>query len=205
MKQIIETIFPTSILVSRMPRSFTDLEWAVLDNYREAGRKNTGNWVSTHADVLENEAFTDIKQILLEQVNFYAQHVLRAHSDIEFYISISWLNWTEKAQYHHKHHHQNSILSGVLYFECDDHDSIVFYKPMVLVSPYTFEPDHQGYLNSDIQDYFVSSGDILIFPSWLEHSVKTKNTDGVRISLAFNTFVRGALGNSDSKTLLKLP
>jgi hypothetical protein len=31
------------------------------------------------------------------------------------YITQSWLNYTETNQYHHKHEHPNSLVSGVFY------------------------------------------------------------------------------------------
>ena len=34
-----------------------------------------------------------------------------------------------------------------------------------------------------------------MFPSNLNHAVQTKKTDGTRISLSFNTFLKGELGS----------
>ena len=51
----------------------------------------------------------------------------------------------------------------------------------------------------------VKEGDLILFPSWIPHSVnrnETKNKE--RISLSFNTFPIGEMGNYDSATHLKL-
>ena len=51
----------------------------------------------------------------------------------------------------------------------------------------------------------IKEGDLVIFPSWVIHSVDqntTKNKE--RISLAFNTFPIGELGNYNDITQLKL-
>ena len=70
-----------------------------------------------------------------------------------------------------------------------------------------FTPKEFNLWNSDSWYFLVESGDILIFPSNLEHMVETveesENRD-VRISLAFNTFVKGKLGNYGTSTELIL-
>ena len=51
----------------------------------------------------------------------------------------------------------------------------------------------------------VKEGDLIIFPSWVRHSVslnETKNRE--RISLSFNTFPIGEIGNYDNVTHVKL-
>ena len=50
----------------------------------------------------------------------------------------------------------------------------------------------------------VKSGDILFFPSYLNHSVETKQDNNLRISLAFNTFVKGSIGSREGLSELNL-
>ena len=55
-----------------------------------------------------------------------------------------------------------------------------------------------------VEAYFpVGKGDIVLFPSTLEHSVPTTSDDKTRISLAFNSFIKGTLGDNKSLTEFK--
>jgi len=50
----------------------------------------------------------------------------------------------------------------------------------------------------------VVPGLLMMFPSRLEHSVITKKESNNRISLAFNTFIKGDLGDQIGLTRLVL-
>ena len=41
----------------------------------------------------------------------------------------------------------------------------------------------------------VHTATLVLFPSWLTHSVGTKKDDDLRISLSFNTFLKGQVSN----------
>jgi hypothetical protein len=45
---------------------------------------------------------------------------------------------------------------------------------------------------------------IVLFPSYLVHSVKTKDDDSERVSLAFNVYLKGKIGSYHSITELVL-
>ena len=51
----------------------------------------------------------------------------------------------------------------------------------------------------------VKEGDLLLFPSWIPHFVNRNETkDTERISLSFNTFPTGEMGNYEYGNHLKL-
>jgi ectoine hydroxylase-related dioxygenase (phytanoyl-CoA dioxygenase family) len=50
----------------------------------------------------------------------------------------------------------------------------------------------------------LNSGELILFPSNLTHSVPENKADLPRISLAFNTFAKNSLGSIDSLTYLPL-
>ena len=51
----------------------------------------------------------------------------------------------------------------------------------------------------------VSTGDLILFPSWVTHSVDVNETEVNRISLSFNTFPVGEIGNNVSNNIRLLP
>jgi predicted 2-oxoglutarate/Fe(II)-dependent dioxygenase YbiX len=52
--------------------------------------------------------------------------------------------------------------------------------------------------------YSVSTGDVILFPSNLMHEVPPTTSGANRISVAFNVFLKGRLGDYDELTELKI-
>ena len=50
----------------------------------------------------------------------------------------------------------------------------------------------------------VQTGQVVIFPSHLHHMVSPKQGDNLRISLAFNSFIKGTLGTKNELTELMI-
>ena len=61
----------------------------------------------------------NIKKFLNQCCKDYLDKIICPKNDIDLYITQSWLNYTKENQYHHKHEHPNSVISGVLYFDSD--------------------------------------------------------------------------------------
>jgi predicted 2-oxoglutarate/Fe(II)-dependent dioxygenase YbiX len=58
--------------------------------------------------------------------------------------------------------------------------------------------------NSNDVAILVESGDLLLFPSKFMHEVPPTISKETRISVSFNTFIRGNLGDENSSTALYL-
>ena len=74
-------------------------------------------------------------------------------------------------------------------------DKITFYKnehPFIANQPKQF-----NVFNSTSWWVSVKPAQLLMFPSSLMHGVDLKEDDSERISLAFNTFLKGSLGHND--------
>jgi len=121
-------------------------------------------------------------------------------------ITQSWLNKTKPGESHHLHHHSNSYLSAVLYICCLPNDHINFEKRSYgLYNNLEFLKKKSTEWNANRIHINVEEGDLIIFPSWVPHYVdlnETKNRE--RISLSFNTFPVGEMGDYDGLTHLKL-
>jgi uncharacterized protein (TIGR02466 family) len=123
--------------------------------------------------------------------------VLKISPNQKPYITQSWLNFIDRGEYHHKHNHANSIISGVLYINADpENDRISFFKEQYQ----QIKPNILTYneYNCDTTNFDVSTGTLLLFPSSLNHMVETKIGENSRISLAFNVFLKGNIGESQS-------
>jgi uncharacterized protein (TIGR02466 family) len=202
-KPTVKPIFPIPTVHSHLSRDFTDEEISFINEIGKKTVKNEGNSNSYDNYVLEHPALVGIKEELMHVVRFWFTDVY-FNKTIEPYITQSWLNWTTKNQYHHKHTHSNSIVSGVLYIH-GLNERIDFERNAYQQIKIT--PDNEDWYNEyNNESTWVSTppGKILLFPSGVTHSVERKQTDELRVSLAFNVFVRGTLGKASSLTELRL-
>ena len=201
MEATINSIFPTPIYISKLNRDFTPLEIKFLNKKEKDTYNNTGNITSNDNYVLNEKPFLNLKNELDLKVKEYFDKIICPSNKVKPYITQSWLNYTKRNQYHHKHQHPNSLVSGVFYINADEKlDKIKFFKEDY--QPIKLEIKEYNLFNSQSWWFTVKTGDIVLFPSSLTHMVETKDGDNVRTSLAFNVFVEGKIG--DNKELTEL-
>jgi uncharacterized protein (TIGR02466 family) len=199
----INGIFPTPIYISKLNREITNKELSFIDKTKLEVYNNEGNTTSNDNYILNNKPFKNLKEELDLRIQDYFDKVISPANNITPYITQSWLNYTETNQYHHKHAHPNSLLSGVFYINCHkQHDKIKFFNEKYQ----TIKPEVKNWniWNSQSWWFSVKTGDIILFPSSLTHMVETKQGDNTRISLAFNVFIKGIVGNNKNLTELVL-
>ena len=200
----INGLFPTPVYITKLTREFSENENQLIDDYKLKTYKNAGNVTSMNDYILEIEQFSNLKKELTDIVKDYYDKIISSSDNIEPYITQSWLNYTKLNEYHHTHAHPNSLVSGVLYINADkDNDKIFFHKSN---KHQTIKPTVKNFnpFNSDTWWFPVKTLDIILFPSSLTHDVEIKQGDNTRISLAFNTFIKGKLGDNQALTELKI-
>ena len=201
---IIHNLFPTPVYITKTKRPFTKQELQFVNNQKNHCTKNAGNINTKDNYILNRKEFKNIKKFLDKTCKDYLERVICPKNNIELYITQSWLNYTETNQYHHKHAHPNSVISGVLYFDSDkENDKIMFSDPITYKQ---IKPDIDKYnvWNSDTWWFAVETGMLIMFPSSTTHQVETKKGNNTRISLAFNTFYKGSVGSNFDLTELIL-
>jgi uncharacterized protein (TIGR02466 family) len=196
-------IFPTPVYMSKLDRDLTKKELSFIDKSKLDFYRNEGNITSNDNYILNQKVFSKLKEDLDLRVKDYFNKVLSITDSVTPYITQSWLNYTETTQYHHKHVHPNSLVSGVFYVNCHEElDKIKFFNDGYK----TIKPEIKDWnlYNSETWWFTVKTGDIILFPSSLTHMVETKEGDNTRISLAFNVFIKGTIGNNKKLTELIL-
>ena len=205
-KPIINNIFPTPIYTTKMDRGFTKQELNFVKEQKNHCTNNQGNINTKDNYILNRKEFKNIKKFLDKHCKNYLDTVICPKDNIEIYITQSWLNYTESNQYHHKHEHPNSVVSGVLYFDSDiKNDKILFShsKGYQQIRP-TIDKTKFNIWNSETWFFPVETGNLFMFPSSTTHQVETKKGINTRISLAFNTFYKGSIGSDTELTELIL-
>lgn len=196
--------FPIPIYLQNLNRNFTEEENKFFKIKKKDINKNLSNFNSIDNYILEKPEMKQLKSNILEGVNNYFQNIVcPPEKTVEPYITQSWLNWTTKNEYHHKHNHTNSYISGVLYIDVDEKvDSINFYNDPYQIIKIDNDPTKRNIFNTNMINLSVKKNLLILFPSGLSHSVHMKDSENIRTSLAFNTFIRGTWGNNQALTEL---
>jgi len=198
---MIENLFPTPVGFFEFGKKFTKAERKILFDQKK--KPNTGNTVSVDHYILGDEDLKRITKFIVKSLDTYYNSVYSPKFGTHPYITQSWLNYTEPGQHHHKHNHPNSFISGVFYIQASDEtDRIYFYKDSY--QQIKILPNDWNQWNSENWWFTVATGRLILFPSSLTHMVDTVTGDFTRISLAFNTFIKGYLGDEEDLTGLKV-
>lgn len=174
-------------------RDFTEEEIEFIKG--QDTRENTGNKTSVDNNILDRDELKDVRKFVEEAVSEYFKSIYAPKQDTSLRLTQSWCNYTEPGQFHHRHNHPNSFVSGVLYPQANKKtDKIYFYKSawQQLLTP---AQDFNLY-NSESWWMEAYTGRMFIFPSSLTHLVETIEGEDTRISLSFNTFPVGKFGDN---------
>ena len=192
---IIHGLFPTPVMFGEMGRPYTKEELKFIKQSSYKTVKNNGNIHTTDTYILSQPVMADIKKTLDEYVKEYYTNVMSVNMNkVSPYITQSWINYTKPGEYHHRHAHPNSLVSGVLYIDSDkEKDKILFYNSDAYkrIKP---EITTWNAFNSESWWFPVGTGELVMFPSELYHMVEQKEGKNLRTSLAFNTFLKGDIG-----------
>tara|TARA_R110000751_G_scaffold266586_3_gene365627 strand:+ start:733 stop:1347 length:615 start_codon:yes stop_codon:yes gene_type:complete len=196
-------IFPTPIYICRLNKKISTPEFKFVEENKKKCYPNQGNSTSNNKYVLNETPFINIKKELDLIIKDYFNKIEGSGDSVKPYITQSWLNYTEKNQHHHRHSHENSIVSGVLYIKANkEFDKIKFFKNRYKqIAP---EIINYNLWNAESYWFSVETGDVVMFPSYLDHMVEVTEKNETRISLAFNVFIKGDIGNSEKLTQLRL-
>tara|TARA_R100001463_G_scaffold53950_2_gene104956 strand:+ start:1209 stop:1832 length:624 start_codon:yes stop_codon:yes gene_type:complete len=201
----IHGLFPVPVYITDIGREFTKKELQFIKDQKNYCQNNLGNIHTKDNYILNRPELKYIKNFIEEVCQSYLDNIICPKGDVKIYVTQSWLNYTEENQYHHKHEHPNSFASGVFYIDSDkETDSIKFFNPMSYkqISPEINENKYNPY-NSGSWFFPVETGKIIMFPSSTTHQVDNKKGSNTRISLAFNTFLKGKIGpNNDLAELI---
>lgn len=155
--------------------------------------------------LLERAGMKKLKNYLEEQANDFYKNWLGMAQKLT--ITQSWTNANQPGESTHQHHHPNSIVSGVFYMDVGEGGVLRFHKPQPPIGLFWhYEPERDPELMEkspytwEWVDVKVETGSVLLFPSYLQHSVPQNQSNTTRWSLAFNSVPSEFLGHKNSLT-----
>lgn len=198
----IEPLFATPLYCTGLQREITkDEKNFIYENAKKVVKNRGNNYQSSDNYILENQQLQNLKKFFNVHINNYFSEVLQTQNKEIPYITQSWINYNNINSHHDEHSHPNSIISGVFYIKSKiDKDSIVFSKEDNVF--HFGEAKSWNIYNSTHWTQPVEKGLLLIFPSTLRHRVLTHKHNYTRISLSFNVFAKGIIGEAGSYTEL---
>ena len=208
MEYKINAVFPIPVYIVKRDTNLTSREEEEIRKIIEEGmHKNIGNFTSDNSYIFSADKLKKLKQFCEQQIKIYVEQTINPKEKLDFYITQSWLNITKPGGYHHEHYHQNSIISGVFYISTVENDKIMFGDPNFRIKEIIkLETKEFNFWNAPAWFFSSNNNELILFPSWLNHSVEPNEkatTD--RISISFNTFIKGTLGSQENlnRILLK--
>ena len=203
----ITRLFSTPVFQSSEKYKFNKSELEFVHKQKENVAINqNGNSYSKNNYVLDSPELKNLKEFCNKNLLMFFYDRFKVKKDIEIYITQSWINFNQKDTSHHRHKHVNSIISSVLFIKGET-CPIIFYNSERNLFGNLLSHDDFTAPNEDntSQVYFNNqNGQLFLFPSTLMHSVAKNKSDVERISLSFNTFIRGQLGGDNSLQILNI-
>lgn len=124
-----------------------------------------------------------LRQSIDEAVLKYTQDVTGEMQPMK--ICESWVNHYDLGGYMSEHEHPGNRISGVYYHQAGEHSGCLWFRnpnPLMLNLHWPgAEQDH--YRNVPVE---AKTGRLVLFPSWMPHSVSTVMSAQGKISISFN-------------------
>jgi len=164
------------------------VEWSKRDG--GINRTNVNGWHS-QTNMHEIPVFKPlVDELFIMQEQVFAEEWLQNGAT----MGNMWANINPPGGYNMPHVHPNSHFSGVYYIKAPkDSGNIVFNEPKTgahMVMPRRKDGKPRSHLWKGVHVNPIE-GRILIFPSWLWHSVQPNKSNDIRISVSFNFLQKG--------------
>jgi uncharacterized protein (TIGR02466 family) len=151
-----------------------------------------------------------LKDLIMDHVNNFVYTFLDVDNRLDFRMENSWVNRHSTGDFAGLHFHNNALISGCFYLENEEgQGDIAFYRDKLYNNLFNNtinvkfnESNKHSIYTSHTWPQYPRTGDLLLWPSHLNHSTSENNTDKLRYSLAFNIFPRGKVSDGiDAVTL----
>ena len=202
-------LFPTPLFVTKMPDNLSN-----IIHFLDKQVPNKGSDVANYGErsansyILNEPECIEAKTFILKQVKEFADTVLLYDYD-NYELSQSWVSRKQPGQHHTMHTHPNSLMSGVFYYgePSPKTPAIKFHKMKGGMNVNQLQAKTQADKRSSEfawEEFSVQfePGLLVLFPSYLFHSVPMNQSDKVRSSVAFNVVPKSNLGQEENLTEL---
>ena len=152
---------------------------------------NYGGWQSNKLNLNQN---TEMNKLMhnIEEVASHCFDDIGAGENVSRNITDYWININKKHNFNIPHNHPLSFLSGVVYIESNkDSGNILFHRNSAEDYYYLeLTANKKGSENNSYGFSYIyypcTKYKVILFPSYLSHSVEGNKSESDRISISFN-------------------
>jgi uncharacterized protein (TIGR02466 family) len=162
------------------------LEFLKNLNYKEntfINETKRTSFMSKDNKIFKDKNLLELKNKSIDAINLYLKNVL--YLNTKFKIINSWATKTFQKGSSHTHNHAHSFLSCCYYPKYSKSFNIKFFKSKSIDTFWNLKPEKFDINNSNFWEINPEENDLLIFPSYLEHSISFNNSEETRYSIAF--------------------
>lgn len=149
--------------------------------------KGGSNWLSSDTfntfnvyDISKDKKFKELNDLIFDTVVNFSKE-LGYKKQIK--LTSSWFNIYKKYNYQEFHHHNPNVFSCIYTLTNPDKNcKIVFKRPFID----NYEDDFKSETTSSLVAYNSVPGELIIFRSYLEHTVTQYKGTSPRITFAYN-------------------
>jgi uncharacterized protein (TIGR02466 family) len=166
---------------------------------------NIENLISENKYIFEEPQLKSIKDAIQEVLDIYAEQVMGVPQRL--YVTQSWSLINKSRAGMHGHAHSNSIISGSLYYcEMPEPAAAMTFVRQITYQQIDLRPptDKRNVYNTPVTSVTPARNEVFLFPSCLTHTVDPNGSTEPRYAIAFNTFVKGKLGDYHTVSELTL-
>ena len=201
-------LFPTPIYTTMLPVEFSRVI-KVLDQQDMGTDSDHDNYGFRSKDsyILDKPECKELAQFILGNVKIFTAQL--GYDYDEYRFGQSWVSVKAPGQHHTAHVHPNSLISGVFYYgqAVDKTPAIKFHKNIgglnaSYISPKLVKSKKDLKYAWDHFSIEFQPGLLVLFSSYLMHSVPLNKSDKPRHSLAFNVVPKVGFGDEANLTEL---
>lgn len=167
---------------------------------------NQTNQISEELYLFDRPELASIKTAVHDALDTYARDVMGLTGP-KLYVTQSWSLLNMPGVGMHGHSHSNSIVSGSLYFtDLPEPASRMIFDRHRTYQQIQLKPEdaRNNIYNAPLHAIVPKAGELLLFSSSLQHLVEPNPAATPRHSIAFNSFIKGTLGDFRNVSELKL-
>ena len=196
-------LFSTPVVNITESYDLNEEEKNFLINHEDLYQTTGGTLYSKDCYILDHKSQYYFKKYIMQHVREFAYNILKVNQNVEIYMTNSWVNYNEKHTTHIRHNHANSFISGVFYIDGSDIFKTTFYRQTNLLE-WDLNYTERNIFNTDLINVEAEKNQMILFPSSIYHEAPTNMNDETRITLSFNTWIRGEIGSDRQCTKLHL-
>lgn len=167
--------------------------------------ENQTNLISDNLYIFEEKELRSLKKAVHEALDIFAKDVMGISQKL--YVTQSWSLINPPGVGMHGHTHSNSIVSGSLYYaDMPSPPAGMLFERHRTYQQIELHPEKGkvNIFNTNQNILIPEKNDLFLFSSSLQHFVHENQSDQPRYSVAFNTFIKGDIGNFRDVSALQL-